>query len=51
MAPETYYVISKSSLLEALDKARWGNIDAEAMLNELEGRNEVEEIEHDEDAA
>lgn len=45
MDPETYYIISRSSLLEVLDKARWSS-DAEALVNELQGRNELEEVEY-----
>ena len=44
MEPETFYVISKSSLLDALRKSRYSGEDEELILNELEARNEVEEV-------
>lgn len=45
MAPERYFVISESSLLDVLRKARYSGDDEEALVNELEGRSEIEEVE------
>lgn len=47
MDVEVFYVISKSALFDALRKSRYSGEDEEAILNELEGRSEIEEVETD----
>lgn len=42
-AADRQLLISESSLREALDHARWG-ADADSILNGLEDRGEIEEI-------
>jgi hypothetical protein len=42
---EVYYLISKSSLIEALGISRWSGEDPELIIAALEGRNEIEEVE------
>ena len=44
MTPERHFLIAESSLLDILRKARYSGDDEEALVNELEGRNEIEEV-------